>query len=317
MVNVEHTAQKPAKKPVNWHKVRQKIWADRFMYLMITPVVAYYFIFRYIPMAWLRVAFYNFRILVGLAGSEFVGWANFQLFFNHPQFGQILFNTIWLNVLNLIFVFPAPIIFAILLNEISKSKFKRVVQTISYLPHFLSTVVVVSMITTLLSPSIGVIASITRSFGGTPVNFLGLAEWFRTIMVSTSIWQGVGWGSIIYLSALSGIDQEQYEAAIIDGASRFKQIRHITLPGISSTIIVLLILQVGALLTVGVERVYLLQNPLNLATSEVLSTYTFRLMMVQRNFGLATAVGLFNGVVSLFLVLFANRMSKRYSDGLM
>jgi len=305
------------KKPVDWKKVGQKIWADRFMYLMITPVVAYYFIIRYIPMTWLRVAFYDFRILHGFPGSQFVGWRNFQTFFSHPQFGQIMFNTIWLNILNLIFVFTAPILFAILLNEIAKNKFKRVVQTISYLPHFLSTVVVVSMITTLLSPTLGVIANITRNLGGTPINFLGRAEYFRTIMVSTSIWQGVGWGSIIYLSALAGIDQEQYEAAIIDGASRFKQIWHVTLPGISNTIIVLLILQVGTLLSVGVERVWLLQNPLNLATSEVLSTYIFRLMMVQRNFGLGTAVGLFNGVISLFLVLFANRISKKYSDGLM
>ena len=313
----EKNKKHKVKKPLNWRKVGQKIWADRYMYLMITPVVAYYFIFRYIPMAWLRVAFYDYRILHGFAGSEFVGWRNFEIFFSHPQFGQIMFNTIWLNILNLIFVFTAPILFAILLNEIAKNKFKRIVQTISYLPHFLSTVVVVSMITTLLSPSLGIIARITRSFGGTPINFLGLAEWFRTIMVSTSIWQGVGWGSIIYLSALAGIDQEQYEAAIIDGASRFKQIRHITLPGISSTIIILFILQIGALLSIGVERVWLLQNPLNRTTSEVLSTYTFRLMMEQRNFGLATAVGLFNGVVSLFLVLFANRISKKYSDGLM
>ena len=305
------------KKPFSWKKVGQKMWADRFMFLMIAPVVAYYVIIRYIPMAWLRVAFYDYRILHGFAGSEFVGLRNFERFFSHPQFGQIMFNTIWLNILNLIFVFTAPILFAILLNEIAKNKFKRVVQTISYLPHFLSTVVVVSMITTLLSPTLGVIANITRNLGGTPINFLGRAEYFRTIMVSTSIWQGVGWGSIIYLSALAGIDQEQYEAAIIDGASRFKQIRHVTLPGISNTIIVLLILQVGTLLSVGVERVWLLQNPLNLATSEVLSTYIFRLMMVQRDFGLGTAVGLFNGVVSLFLVLFANRISKKYSDGLM
>jgi putative aldouronate transport system permease protein len=225
-----------------------------------------------------------------------------------------MWNTISLNLLNLAFVFTAPILFAILMNEISKNKFKRVVQTISYLPHFLSTVVVVSMVTTFLSPSLGALNNIIRSFGGTPIHFLGQARFFQAIMVNTSIWQGIGWGSIIYLSALSGIDQEQYEAAVVDGASRFQQIWNITLPGISNTIIILLILQIGSLLSVGVERVWLLQNAQNLRVSEVLSTYIFRMGLQNFNFGLSTAVGLFNGVISLFLVFFANRISKRYSD---
>ena len=299
---------------IDLNKVKQKIWANRFMYLMITPVIVYFWIFRYIPMAWLRVAFYDFRILRGFEGSEFVGFDNFRLFLNNPAFMQILWNTIWLNILNLIFVFTAPILFAILLNEISRKNFKKVIQTISYLPHFLSTVVVVSMITTFLSPSVGFLNNVIRNFGGTAIHFLGSPQYFRPIMITSSIWQGIGWGSIIYLSAITGIDQEQYEAAIMDGATRFKQIRHITLPGIQNTIIVLLILQIGALLSVGFERVWLLQNPQNLRVSEVLSTYIFRMGIQNFNFGLGTAVGLFNGVIGFMLVLFANKLSKKYSE---
>ena len=299
---------------IDWRKVKQKAWADRFMYAMIAPVVVYFFIFRYIPMAWLRVAFYEFRILRGFQGSEFVGFDNFRLFLNNPAFLQILWNTIWLNILNIMFVFTAPILFAILLNEIARGKFKKIIQTISYLPHFLSTVVVVSMITTFLSPSVGFLNRVIRDLGGSAIHFLGDPQYFRPIMISSSIWQGIGWGSIVYLSALTSIDQEQYEAAIIDGASRLKQIWHITLPGIRNTIIVLLILQVGSLLSVGFERVWLLQNPQNLRVSEVLSTYIFRMGLQNFNFGLGSAAGLFNGVIGFVLVLFANKLSKKYSE---
>ena len=307
-------SQVKEKRKVDLFKIRQQVWANRFMYLMIAPVIIYFGIFRYIPMAWLRVAFYDFRILRGFEGSEFVGLENFRLFLNNPAFFQILWNTIWLNILNIIFVFTAPILFALLLNEIARSKFKRIVQTISYLPHFLSTVVVVSMITTFLSPSVGFLNSVIRNFGGSSIHFLGSPQYFRPIMIISSIWQGIGWGSIIYLSAITGIDQEQYEAAIIDGASRFKQIRHITLPGIQNTIIVLLILQIGSLLSVGFERVWLLQNPQNLRVSEVLATYIFRMGLQNFNFGLGTAVGLFNGVIGFMLVLLANKLSKKYSE---
>ena len=295
-------------------RLGSKLWSDRYLYLMCLPVLVFFFIFRYIPMWWLRVAFYDYRILRGFAGSEFVGFDNFRLFLSNPAFFQILWNTVWLNILNIIFVFTAPIIFAILLNEITRSKFKRVVQTISYLPHFLSTVVVVSMITTFLSPSLGVLNTMIRNMGETPIHFLGDPIYFRPIMVVSSIWQGIGWGSIVYLSALTGIDQEQYEAAVIDGARRFQQVIHITIPGIRNTIIVLLILQVGTLLSVGFERVWLLQNPQNMRVSEVISTYVFRMGMQNFNFGLGSAVGLFNGVIGFALVLFANRMAKRYSE---
>jgi len=307
-------SKKTTEQPIDWKKIRAKIWQDRFMYLMILPVVIYFIIFRYIPMGWLRVAFYDFKILRGFEGSEFVGLDNFRLFLSNPAFMQILWNTVWLNILNLAFVFTAPIIFAILLNELSRHRFKRVVQTISYLPHFLSTVVVVSMISTFLSPSVGFLNRIISTLGGNSIHFLGEPQYFRTIMVVSSIWQGIGWGSIVYLSALTSIDQEQYEAAVVDGANRFQQILHVTIPGIRNTIIVLLILQIGSLLSVGFERVWLLQNAQNLRVSEVLSTYTFRIGMQNFNYSLGSAVGLFNGIIGFGLVLFSNHMSKRYSE---
>lgn len=299
---------------VDFRKIKTKIWADRYMYLMSLPVVIYFAIFKYLPMAWLRTAFYDYKILKGFEGSKFVGFANFKLFMNNPDFLKILFNTFILNIYDLLFVFTAPILFALLINEISKTKFKKVIQTVSYLPHFLSMVVVTSMITTFLSPSIGIVNGIIKSLGGDGIHFLGQAKYFRTIMVGSGIWQGIGWGSIIYLSALSGIDMEQYEAAVVDGANRFQQIFHITLPGISNTIIIMLILQIGNLLSVGFEKVYLLQNAQNMGVSEVLSTYVYKMGIQNNNYSLATAVGLFNAVISLVLVLGANGFSRKYSE---
>lgn len=305
---------KKEKEPVNWKKVRAKIWKDRYMYLMVLPVTIYFVIFKYIPMGWLRISFYDFKILKGFSGSEFVGFDNFKIFLSNPDFLKILWNTIWLNILNLLFVFTAPILFALLLNEISRNRFKRVVQTISYLPHFLSMVVVTSMIMTFLSPSLGIINMIIKGHGGDAIHFLGQPQYFRSIMVISGIWQGIGWGSIIYLSALTGIDQELYEAAVVDGATRFQQVRFITFPGIKNTIAIMLILQIGSLLSVGFEKVYLLQNAQNLGVSEVLSTYVYKMGMQNANYSLATAVGLFNSVISFILVLFANKMSEKYSE---
>lgn len=299
---------------MNFKKVRTKLWADRYMYLMIFPVIVYFVVFRYWPMWWLRVAFYDFKILRGFEGSEFVGLEHFKTFIEQPRFWEIIWNTVYLNILNLAFVFVTPIIFALLLNEIFNSKFKRVVQTISYLPFFLSTVVVVAMIETFLSPSIGALNNIIENLGFEAIHFLGRPEFFRPIMIISDIWQGVGWGSIIYLSALSGIDTELYESAVIDGAKRYQQILFITIPGILTTVMIVLILNIGQLLSVGFEKVFLLQNPMNIGVSEVLSTYVFKRGIVGFDFSFATAIGLFNGVASLILILLANRLSRRYSE---
>lgn len=301
-------------KAINVRKIMTKIWANKYIYLMVFPVCIYFIIFKYIPMFWLSISFFDFKILKGFKGSEFVGFENFKIFLNNPDFFRIIYNTLFLNILNLLFVFTAPIIFALLLNELRFKKFKKAVQTVSYLPHFLSMVVVVSMITTFLSPSIGILNRIIKLFGGDAIYFLGEPKYFALIMVLSGIWQGVGWGSIIYLSSLTSIDQTQYEAAVVDGASRFQQVRHITIPGISSTIIIMLILQIGNLLTIGFEKIYLLQNARNLSVSQVLSTYVYTVGITNQNYSLATAVGLFNSVISFILVLFANRMSKKYSE---
>lgn len=295
-------------------KIRTKIWADRYMYLIVIPVVVYFIIFRYLPMAWLGISFFDFKILKGFSGSEFVWFDNFKAFLDNPDFLKILWNTLSLNIYSLIFGFTAPIIFAILLNELFRTKFKRIIQTVSYLPHFLSMVVVTSMITTFLSPSLGIVNAVIKGLGFDPIYFLGEPGFFKGIMIISGIWQGIGWGSILYLSALTGIDQEQYEAAVVDGASRWQQIRHVTLPGISGTIIIMLILQVGNLLSVGFEKVYLLQNAQNLGVSEVLSTYVYKIGIQGGKYSLATAVGLFNSAISFILVLIANRISSKVSE---
>ena len=291
-----------------------KMWANRYIYLMILPVIIYYILFHYWPMVWLRIAFYDFKILKGFEGSKFVGLKHFRSFMHNPDFLKIIWNTLYLNILSLAFAFTAPIIFALLLNELAGGKFKKSVQTISYLPHFLSMVVVVSMIKNILSPSMGIVNAIIKNMGGEEIYFIGEPKYFRPIMIISGIWQEIGWGSIIYLSALSGIDQELYEAAVIDGAGRFKQVLYITLPGIAQTIVVMLILRIGTLLSVGFEKVYLLQNPHNLGVSEVLSTYIYKRGMINNNYSLATAVGMFNGVISLILVGLANKLSKKYTE---
>lgn len=295
-------------------KVRSKIWADRYMYLMILPVVIYYILFKYWPMLWLRIAFYDFKILKGFEGSKFVGLKHFKNFIKNPDFLQIMWNTLYMNILSILFCFTTPIIFALLLNELAAGKFKKTVQTISYLPHFLSMVVVVSMVKNVLSPSIGVINSMRKGMGKEAIYFLGEAKYFRPIMILSGIWQEIGWSSIIYLSALSGIDPELYEAAVIDGAGRFKQTIYITIPGIAETIVVMLILRIGTLLSVGFEKVYLLQNPHNLAVSEVISTYVYKRGMINNNYSFATAVDMFNGIISLILVSLANKLSKKYTE---
>ncbi|MEG1426633.1 MAG: ABC transporter permease subunit [Oscillospiraceae bacterium] len=295
-------------------RVWDKIWRNRYIYLMILPVVIYFVVFKYWPMGWLAIAFKDYKILKGFSGSEWIGLQHFQTLFSNPDFFKLIGNTLLLNIYSLAFCFTSPIIFAILLNEIKNSAFKRVTQTISYLPHFLSTVIMVSMVMTFLSPSLGVLNNIMSSMGLEKINFLSEPQYFRTIMVISGIWQQVGWGSIIYLSALTGIDPSLYEAATVDGASKFKQILHITLPGISTTIIIMLILQIGNLMSVNFEKIYLFQNPLNLSVSETLPTYVYKMGMINSNYGLATAIGLFNSVISLGLVLFANRVSKKFSE---
>jgi putative aldouronate transport system permease protein len=294
-------------------RVGLKIYRNRYIYLMILPVLVYLVLMKYMPMWFLRSAFYDYKLLRGF-NSKYVGWKNFERLIYNPNLMQYIGNTLRLNISALVFLFPAPVIFAILLSLLRRRGFGRTVQTISYLPHFVSTVVLVSMISTLISPSIGSLAALAKSLGHTPVNYLGMPEYFVTINVISGFWQSVGWESVIYVAAIAGIDQELYEAARIDGANRWNQVVHVTLPALSTTIILLLIMRVGRMLDINFEKVYLLQNNLNLSASEMLPTFVFKTGMEGQKWGYATAAGLFNSVISVVLVIMANLVSKKYSD---
>ena len=298
-------------------RMRRLVWLrlyrNRYIYLMILPVIVYFILLKYVPMWFLRSAFYDYKLRLGFEGSKYVGLKYFERLFTNPNLLNYIGNTLKLNIAALVILFPMPVIFAIMLNEMRNVKFMKFVQTISYLPHFVSPVVLVSMITTIVSPSIGSLARLTKLMGGTPINYLSIPEYFVPINVISGLWQGVGWGAVIYVSTLAGIDRVLYEAAKIDGANRWQQILHVSLPGLAQTFVLMLIMQVGQLLNVNFEKVYLLQNTLNLSASEMLPTFVYKTGMESHNYGYATAAGLFNSVISVLLVLFANTVSNRVS----
>ena len=307
--------QKPALSfAVTRKRVANRIWQNRYIYLMVIPVLVYMILLKYVPMYFLRASFYDYKLLKGFEGSKFVGLKWFERLLSSPDLWQYIKITLSLNLLSLAIVFPAPLIFAILLNEIQNAPYKKIVQTVSYLPHFISTVVLVSMINTICSPSLGVLAKIYKSMGLTPVNFMGNPDYFYGINIISGLWQGTGWNAVIYISAIAGIDHCLYEAARIDGANRWKQILHVTLPGLMPTFILLLIMQIGQLLNCVFDKIYLLQNTLNLQVSEMLPTYVYKTGMISQKYGLATAGGLFNSVISVVLVLIANAVSRKVSE---
>ena len=296
------------------HRIWRRICGDKYIYLMLLPVVAYMFIFQYMPMAWLSVSFFDFKLLKGFSGSKFVGLSNYIKFVTGSDFGRVVGNTLILNLEQLLISFPITIIFALLLNEIRKARFKKLVQTVSYLPHFISTVVLVTMISTILSPSVGILGAISKALGQNPVYYLGQAKYFRTIYIVSGVWQGTGWGAIIYLSAMTGIDPTLYEAATVDGAGRLRQVWHVTLPGIMGAIMIQLVMQIGNLMNLGFEKIYLLQNSFNLEVSEVLSTYVYKQGMLNTKFGYSTAASVFNSIIALILVVAANKVSKKLTN---
>jgi len=281
---------------------------------MLVPVITWYIIFQYIPIYGVTLAFRQFRILDGMFGSPWVGWDNFERLFNSPSFIPVFRNTIIISLYGLFFGFPAPIALAILINELRLKTFKRVTQTISYLPHFISWVVLAGIFFTLLSPSRGPINGLLIQLGRPPIHFLGSPDWFRGILVSTGIWRGVGWGSIIYLAALAGVNEELYEAARIDGAGRWRRIWHITLPGIRPTIVIMFILATGGIVDGNFDQVFNLMNPAVMSVGDILDTYIFRTGITQLNHGYATAVSLFRNSISLVLVLTANYVSRRAGE---
>ena len=296
---------------VSWRKSFRTYWQ---LYLLLIPVVAYFVIFKFWPMYGVQIAFRNFSPVLGFWKSEWVGWQYFRQFFNSYSFEMVLSNTLLLSIYLLIVSFPAPIILALLLNEIQSRRFKKTLQTITYAPHFLSTVVMVSMLFVFVDTDNGIINTVIKQLGGEPKDFISDPSWFRHLYVITDIWKGAGWGSIIYLSTLSSISPQLYEAARIDGASRLKQMWYITLPSIAPTIVLMLIMDCGRIMNVGFEKVLLMQNYLNLDASEVISTYVYKIGIGQMQFSYSTAIDLFNSVINLVMLLIVNAISKRYSE---
>lgn len=290
-----------------------RIWKSKDYYLMLLPAVILVIMFNYAPLYGLQIAFKNYKVSLGVGGSPWIGLKNFTDFFQSYYFGTLLKNTLLLSLYTLVVGFPIPIIIALILNEL-KGNFKKFTQTVLYAPHFISVVVLVSILNAMLSPSQGVVNTILEMFGMERNYFMANPEYFRHLYVWSGVWQGMGWGAIIYLAALSGVDPSLHEAADMDGATRIQKIIHINLPAIMPTIIIMLILRMGEIASVGYEKVYLMQNSMNVETAEVISTYVYKRGIINSNYSFSTAVDLFNNVVNVILVLIANEISKKVSE---
>lgn len=274
----------------------------------------YYIIFAYVPMYGVQLAFKEFIARDGIWGSPWIGFENFERFFSSYNFIAMLKNTLGISVYSLIVGFPLPILFALLLNYIRSTKLKKTVQMVSYAPYFISTVVMCGMIVIFLQADTGIINQLLVALGMESVSFLSVPEYFKSIYVWTGVWQGLGWNTIIYISALSGVDYEMHEAAIIDGATKLRRMWSIDLPSILPTAVMLLILNVGGIMNVGFEKVYLLQNSLNQSASDVISTYVYRVGMINNDYGYSTAVGLFNSVINVILLVSVNQITKKLTQ---
>ena len=292
---------------ITWRQALRKDWR---LYSFVVLPVLFFLIFKYVPMIGNVIAFRRFRPGGSPLGDEWVGFYYFDMFIHNQQFWQVFGNTVILGLLTLVICFPLPIVLALMLNELRSRRFKKIVQTISYLPHFMSIVIVAGLVLQLTSVS-GTVNQVMGLFGSDPVAFMQQPDWFRTIYVSSEVWQTVGWGTILYLAALTTVDDQLYEAARIDGANRWQQTWHVTLPGIRPTMMVLLILNIGSFMAVGFEKVLLLQNPLIYSTADVISTYLYRVGIQSAQFSYGAAIGLFEALIGLALVLSANYASRR------
>lgn len=293
--------------------IKKDLKLNRTIYFLAIPMIVYYILFSYIPMYGAVIAFQNYKPTLGILGSEWVGFEHFQTFFHNHFFWRLIRNTVLLSIYDILFSFPAPILLALLLNEIRHTAYKRIVQTVSYIPHFISLVVICGMIKDFTSVD-GIFNDLRALLGLQRVNMLQESSFFRFIYTTSGIWSGIGWGSIIYLSALTAINQELYEAAEIDGAGRFKQALYVTLPGIASTVIIMLIIKIGSVMSIGADKVLLLYNSSTYETADIISTYVYRLGIAGGKFSYTTAVGLFNTVINLILVTSANKISRKHSE---
>ncbi|MFD0960571.1 ABC transporter permease [Paenibacillus chungangensis] len=284
------------------------------LYLFLTPAVLYFIVFHYLPMYGVQIAFKKFRPVDGITGSPWVGFDHFERFFQSYYFWDLLWNTLSISLYELAVGFPLPILLALVFNEIKDGLFKRGVQTVTYAPHFISVVVMAGVVITFLSPTTGIINHILTFLGFPATDFLGEPGWFKTIFVMSGVWQNTGWGTIIYLAALSAVDPHLHEAAVMDGASRVKRVWHINIPTIIPTMTILLILNIGSFLSVGFEKILLLQNALNMESSDVISTFVYRSGLVDAQYSFSTAVGLFNSIVNVILLVSVNSIVRRINN---
>lgn len=304
---------KKENKKSKWQIIKKDFKINKYVYLMAIPMVVYFILFHYIPMYGIVIGFKDFSPRIGIWGSPWVGLKHFKEFFDSLYFSRTVRNTALLSLYSLLWGFPASIILALLLNEIRREKFKRCIQTITYLPHFISLVVICGLIVDFTSTD-GLFNAILSNFGVEATNWLTKPEWFRTIYIGSGVWQSIGWDSIIFLAALAGIDPSLYEAAKIDGAGRWKQMLHVTLPGLMPTIVIMLILNIGGLMSVGYEKIILLYNSLTYETADVISSYVYRKGLQGGDYSFSTAVGLFESIIGFTLLIIANKLSKKITE---
>ena len=292
-------------------RLKKDLRLNWVLYVMLIPVLAYFIIFHYWPMYGVVLAFKDYKPKLGIIGSPWLGFENFERFFSAYNFKNLIQNTLVLSVYSLLIGFPIPIIFALCLNYLTKNKLKKTVQMVSYMPHFISTVIICSMLQIFCSQRNGAFNVLLNLFGVASIDFLGKADYFKHIYVWSGVWQNMGWNAIIYISALSGVDFEMHEAAIIDGASKIQRMRYIDIPSIVSTIVMLFIMRLGSLMSVGFEKVYLLQNSLNVTKSQIISTYVYEVGLLDREFSYSAAVDLFNTLINITLLVTANAVCKK------
>ncbi|TLS49018.1 sugar ABC transporter permease [Paenibacillus antri] len=292
-------------------RAAKSIMANWELYALIAFPVAYFIVFRYIPMYGVTIAFKDFSPALGIWGSPWTGFDHFRTFFESYNFEQILRNTVFLSVLLLLIAFPIPILAALMLNQVAHRRLKRFIQTSIYAPYFISTVVLIGMVYVFLSPNSGIVNHLIVALGGEPILFMAKAEWFRPIYVFTDVWQNTGFASIIYLAALAGIDPHLHEAAVVDGASKWQRVRHIDLPGIAPTILVMFILAIGNLMNIGFEKAFLMQTDVNVDTSEIIPTYVYKIGIQRAQYSFSAAIGLFNAVINLILLVVVNQTVKK------
>lgn len=306
---------KDSTKELKTNKFLDKLNKEKYLYLLILPGFITLMLFYYKPMVGVLMAFQNYNISEGIWGSEWIGFEHFKTFFSGRDFAPVMINTLKISILQLIIGFPMPILLAILFNELRAGVFKKLSQTVSYMPHFLSWVTIAGMMTTLLSPSTGLVNAVIQKFGLEPVYFLAEKNMFVPILIISNVWKEIGWGSVIYLASLTGLDQEVAEAATIDGCTRFQKIIHINFPYLMSTVAIMLIMRTGTILNAGFDQIFNLQSPATYDVANVLDTYVYELGIQGFQYGLSTAIGLFKSVVGIIMVLLTNYISKKLSDG--